>query len=288
MSSLVIMNLDNYNGTDNGLDTDTENDIHYLKKKHPHDRDKYIEFDEPSHTYTIKGNADYTSVTTLVHQNFEPLDADKIIENMIKGKNWKNSKYYGKTPMEIKMEWEHNRDRAAREGTQLHYLIECYYNDMSVGSDSDEFGYFMNFTRNFEHLDKQAYRTEWTIYDEELKLAGSIDMIFKNPDDNTYMIYDWKRCKSIDKTSSWNKWSNNDIISHIPDTNYWHYALQLNIYKALLEKNYGIQVSKLYLVCLHPENKRKNYELIKIPELNKEIKDLFDDRIKTIKKIKND
>ena len=76
MSSLVIMNLDNYN------DTDTENDIHYLKKKHPHDRDKYIEFDEPSHTYTIKGKSDYTSVTTWVHQHFEPFDADKIIENM--------------------------------------------------------------------------------------------------------------------------------------------------------------------------------------------------------------
>ena len=34
-----------------------------------------------------------------------------------------------------------------------------------------------NFTTN-SHL--KPYRTEWMIYDKELKLAGSIDMIFIN------------------------------------------------------------------------------------------------------------
>ena len=273
MTDFNKMNLEQ-----NNINIDNiEYNIDYLKNKNPHDRDKYIEFDEPSHTYTIKGDNDYASVTTWLHSHFGKFDADKVIQNMKKGKNWKNSKYYGRTDEDIKMEWNCNGNTAAAAGTKLHYFIECYYNNMDTGDESEEFGYFMNFSRDFPHFDNQAYRTEWTIYDEELKLAGSIDMIFKNPD-GTYMIYDWKRCKNIEKTNSWNKWANKECISHIPDTNYWHYALQLNIYKGLLEKNYGIKVTKLYLVCLHPENKRKNYELTKLPELKKEIHDLFEYR----------
>ena len=60
----------------------------YLKNINLHERDKYIEFDEPSHTYTIKGDSNYTSVTTWNHSHFEEFDADKIISNMMKSKKW--------------------------------------------------------------------------------------------------------------------------------------------------------------------------------------------------------
>jgi nucleoside-diphosphate-sugar epimerase len=39
---------------------------------------------------------------------------------------------------------------------------------------------------------------EWMIFDEDLKLAGSIDMVYENPD-GTLSIYDWKRSKDISK-----------------------------------------------------------------------------------------
>jgi len=31
----------------------------------------------------------------------------------------------------------------------------------------------------------------------------------------------------------------------------------------------------MYLLCLHPNNKNKNYKLIKVPDLTNEIKDLL-------------
>jgi CRISPR/Cas system-associated exonuclease Cas4 (RecB family) len=64
----------------------------------------------------------------------------------------------------------------------------------------------------------------------------------------------------------------------LPDTNYWHYSLQLNTYKAILEKKYGKKVTDLYLVRLHPDNPKKTYELIKCADLSKEIQDLFEER----------
>jgi ATP-dependent exoDNAse (exonuclease V) beta subunit len=113
------------------------------------------------------------------------------------------------------------------------------------------------------------------IYDEELKLAGSIDMVYENPD-GTLSIYDWKRAKEIKKTNSFNESATTECINHLPNTNYWHYSLQLNTYKAILEKQYNKKVIDLYLVRLHPNNTRRTYDLIKCADLSEEIKELFE------------
>lgn len=252
----------------------------YLKEKHPHPRDERILFDEPTHVYTIDGDSNYTSVTTFNHKLFEKFDADKIISNMRKSKNWQNSKYFGQTDNEIKAGWETNRDSAAQAGTLMHYDIECYYNNCPKKNDSIEYKYFMSFVEAFPNL--KPYRTEWTVYHEELKLAGSIDMVFEN-ENGELLIYDWKRSKEIVKTSNWNKFSNCETISHIPDTNYWHYCLQLNTYKAILEAKYDKKVVGLYLICLHPDNKNKNFQRIKVVNLQEEVADLFNSRLNTIK-----
>jgi ATP-dependent exoDNAse (exonuclease V) beta subunit len=253
----------------------------FLKEKNPHPRDDRILFDEPSHTYTIDGDSNYTSVTTFNHKLFEVFDADKIISNMRKSRNWVNSKYFGQSDSEIKAQWEENRDNAAQAGTKMHYDIECYYNECPNVNESIEYKYFLNFKDQFPEL--KAYRTEWTVFHEELKLAGSIDMVFEN-ENGDLLIYDWKRSKEIVKTSSWNKFSNNDVISHVPDTNYWHYCLQLNTYKAILEAKYNRKVVGLYLVCLHPDNKNNDFQRIKVVDLQEEVKNLFEYRLKTINK----
>ena len=119
------------------------------------------------------------------------------------------------------------------------------------------------------------------IYDEELKLAGSIDMVYENPD-GTLMIYDWKRSKEISKTNGWNKSAITECIEHLPDTNFWHYSLQLNTYKTILERKYGKIVTNLYLVRLHPNNPKKTFELLKVPILQNEMNDLIEHRLKLI------
>ena len=253
----------------------------YLQEKNPHPRDNRILFDEPTHVYTIDGDSNYTSVTTFNHGLFEHFDADRIIVNMRKSKNWCNSKYYGMSDEEIKQIWETNRDNAAKAGTKMHYDIECYYNECPNENDSIEYEYFLNFVKRFPEL--KAYRTEWTVFHEELRLAGSIDMVFEN-EKGELLIYDWKRSKEIVKTNGWNKCSNISVIDHIPDTNYWHYCLQLNTYKAILESKYDRKVVGLYLVCLHPDNKNKNFQRIKVIDLQSEIKDLFDYRMEQLNK----
>ena len=257
--------------------------LDFLATCNKHERDSNIDFQDDGHIYTIRhpgcpeGERGFTSVTTFVHKFIEPFDADKIITGMMKSKKWPESKYYGKTKEEIKQGWKANGNAAAAAGTKLHYDIECCYNGMKVENSSVEYFHFLDFLRVYEEL--VPYRTEWLVYHEGLRLAGSIDMIFKN-EDGSVDIYDWKRVKDITKSSKFNKWMKGDIVGHLPDTNYWHYALQLNIYKAILMANYNIKVRNLYLVSLHPEN--QSYNRILVSDLYNEVQELFNERYKII------
>lgn len=246
-----------------------------LALENPHPRDAFIEFDEGPHIYTVHGEGGYTSVTTLIHSYFSEFDADVVLENMFKGKKMNDPtyKYYGMTKEEIKASWEKNRIQSSGSGTKLHNDIECYFNGLTVDNDSVEYQYFLKFVEDYPEL--KPYRTEWMVYYEELKLSGSIDMIFENPD-GTLQIYDWKRCKEIKYDPEFGKMAKIDCLKHLPDTNYWHYCLQLNTYKKILEEKYEKKITDLYLICIHPDNPYKTYDRIKVPVLQKEMDDLFE------------
>ena len=50
----------------------------------------------------------------------------------------------------------------------------------------------------------------------------------------------------------------------------------------ILEHKYGKKVTDLYLICIHPENIYKNYQRIKVPLLENEMKDLIKLRLEQV------
>ena len=268
-----------------------------LANKFPHARDQNIQFFEMGHRYVLTTDPErrYTSVTTWVHTHFPKFNADKIIDGMMKKPDWKpGHKYWGLTKSEIKHKWSANGEAVSSAGTRLHLAIEMFMNVANTHTHLDildrlaqglelledvsatvEWEYFTSFARDYPM--KVPYRTEWLIYDEDLKIAGSIDMVYSN-DDGTVSIYDWKRCKSITKVNMYNKFATTVCISHLHDTNFWHYTLQLNIYKYILERKYGKIVSSMYLVQLHPENEETSYMLHEVPTIY-EMDELMQDRM---------
>ena len=256
-----------------------------------------------------------TSVTTWVHTHFGHFDAKKVIAAMMRNqKKWNdpvaNAKYYGKTPEEIEQMWADNAKDASTKGTNMHYKIECFYNTPPAAppaapapATTTEFKYFLEFNDKYVVNGNTAtddnktrrlepYRTEWMVFHEEAQLAGSIDMVYENipptpesptPESPTYSIYDWKRCKEIVKTNRGGEYAKHPVIEHFPDTNYWHYTLQLNIYKYILQEKYGKTITDLYLVVLHPDAPNKSYQRIKLPDIQSEVSELFKDRIAKLK-----
>ena len=239
-----------------------------LKKKNSHPRDSFIEFEEDNHLYS-NGKNPFTSVTTLISKYYPEFDADKVIAKMMNSPYWPQNKYHGKTSEEIKLEWDKKRDHSSKLGTLLHKNIEDYYNGEKVANFSPEWFYFLEWDKANVHL--TPFRSEWVIYDEELMVAGTIDMIFKHGDD--YIMVDWKRSAKINKQDRYNFF--NHPLAHLPGNNYFKYALQQNFYKFILEKYYGIKIKAMFLLQLHP--KVGKYELISCEDLQEEVKIIVED-----------
>jgi hypothetical protein len=288
------------------------NFIDFLKQRHEHPRDKYLLFEEKWHKYTIINDpaSRYTSVTKVVHAQFPKFDPDLVIKKMMAGKNWnEDNKYWGMTPTQIKTLWNNNGKSVSGAGTNLHYNIEQFMNQWLVDEDdklmdcdhelllenynedkeegdcvinntSDEWSYFLNFVR--DHMDLKPYRTEWMIYDEKIKLAGSVDMVYQNPD-GTIDIYDWKRAKEISAVNNFREKGISPALSHVTHSNFWHYSLQLNVYKTIIERNYGLKVRNIFLVQLHPDSGVNNYKLYPCADLSKEVDDMFEFITKNVK-----
>ena len=241
----------------------------------PHERDANIEFNEPLHQYTIVDDAaNYTSVTTVIKKLFEEFDADSVISKMMNSRNWERNKYFGMSPEEIKQQWSDAGTMAAAEGTKMHADIEKYYKGEPYENESVEFQQFLDFATT---LQLRPYRSEWRVYNEDVQIVGTIDMVFEHPD-GTISIYDWKRAKKLDKFESWGKRAKHEALGHILDTNFWHYALQLNLYQYILESKYDKRVVSRVLVCCHPE--RTTYETAEVPDLQDEIRKLIGEKIK--------
>lgn len=227
-----------------------------LIERNRHPRDELIVFDEPTHVYTVRGsNKGYISVTKFLHCFFPQFDADKTIEKMMASPKWPESKYFGRTAAAIKAEWNESGRVASSAGTKLHSAIEDFFNGSveRIGEDvraTTEWSHFQRFWARMGD-DLEPYRLEWQVYAEELKMAGSIDGVFRRKSDGAFFIYDWKRSKEIKTENPFG--SGFAPVDHLPDSNYWHYSLQLNTYRYILENYYGIHIEGMYLVFLHPD-----------------------------------
>jgi ATP-dependent exoDNAse (exonuclease V) beta subunit len=247
-----------------------------LSQKNKHERDDRISFEEKTHTYYVDGSSDgIISTTTLIHRHFPKFDADRILKLM---KN-KNEKYPNMSDEEIKLSWQKNGKNASENGTRIHKMIENYYNGITNEEylkDTKEFEYFLRFNETIK--DKfEPYRTEWSVFDGNIDLAGQIDMLYKKKD-GTYALYDWKRVKEIKKENIYEKGLGS--LKDLDHCNYIHYSIQLNIYKRILETRYNMKVSDMALVIIHPDN--DNYILENVKDISKYIDIIFNERLKEL------
>ena len=137
-----------------------------------------------------------------------------------------------------------------------------------------EFNYFLRFYFDHKHL--TPYRTEWEVFDPELRIAGSIDMVFRR-DDGQLELGDWKRTKEITKVNDYPEDSRGYYtLEHLPASNFWQYSLQLNIYRTILEKYYGQRIAQMYLIWLNKIN--NSYVKFIIPRLDYEVQGIMNDR----------
>ena len=118
------------------------------------------------------------------------------------------------------------------------------------------------------------FETEKLVFSPALKIAGSIDL-FVTCKDGSYIIYDWKiLSKGLSQYGFNNKCGILECTKHIQDSNYWHYALQLQIYEIILKAEGYIPLNAdvKRILNVFTDNKFSQHEM---PDLKNEAKSLI-------------
>lgn len=239
-------------------------------------QDQLLGFEEESHTYTVKDVGVMTPVSAVIKKFFREFDAMRISLRKCSGNMLEAER--------LRDQWDAKGFEASLAGTHLHKQIEESINGkpspeltckveycgphISLNKEisiAKEWCYYLRFR---EQTRLNPFRTEWAIYDVDARMAGTIDLLSAAPD-GTYEIFDWKRSNKIE-TGTAKVWSYGiNGLEHLPDTTYYHYCLQQNLYRYMLEKNYGLRVSKMSLVVLHPDYTHPR--IVPVPVMEKEV-----------------
>lgn len=223
------------------------------------DKSKLISLDEESHTYTLLNSTiEFKSVTEFIHTFFKPFDEKKIAKKLTQT----NLKYKGMSVEELIGSWNKRRDR----GTIVHKQIEDYINSNFIISELEFNNLDPKTQQGINFIKKKCLKktnklfSEVMIYSEELKLAGTIDLIVYNEEKNHISLIDWKTNKRINKSSFNNQKGTKFPLNNMDDCNFTHYNLQLSMYQYILEKYYNVNVNGLFLVHLNEQDYNyKNY-----------------------------
>lgn len=214
----------------------------------------------------------YISVTTLIERYGQPFlekfwskykALQKIAPNafqtekksLLLTKKWNNKildvygiseKEFKKTTEDILNEWKKNNEEACKRGTKIHADIEnSFYKDPN-NSELRKFVKGGKFVckKDYTDLDLEyGVYPEYLIYRESddgiLLLAGQIDLIIKKG--NHITIVDHKSNGRIDTQGVYDPATKSVTkmkypLSKLPDTNFWHYTMQLSTYAWMLQK----------------------------------------------------
>mmetsp|Transcript_82764 Transcript_82764/g.146151 ORF Transcript_82764/g.146151 Transcript_82764/m.146151 type:complete len:776 (-) Transcript_82764:38-2365(-) len=176
---------------------------------------------------------------------------------------------------EILKLWSSNGEEAANRGTEAHYQIELWLNCDMCRKEELEVEHALRFMgTTLADLGAKAYRTEWRIFGEAEDLAGSIDFAARLPG-GALMLIDWKRSDKLRKgTRGFCGDRMAAPLDHLQDCKCGVYALQLNLYRWLLEAYYGERIDLMMLVSVHPEAPF----ITAVPDLSLEVSYLIHER----------
>ena len=261
-----------------------------------HPRDARIRFEPEGHVYYVDGERVPISVTGLWGQYFPRFDAEATIDRCFDA--WKAqpySKYHlllryldlvegrdeAAQKAAVAAMWEAHGTKAASEGTRMHAQIEGVLNGKACEDASPEMAQFEAWRAEWAS-GLTVWRTEWAVFDEAAKVAGMIDSVWKD-EEGRLVIVDWKRCKpasgkrglsAADK--AYGGQTGFGPCADLPDTSFSHYCVQLNLYKRILERGYGVEVHAMHLAQFHPH--LKAYHCVEVPAMVEMVDEILSDR----------
>lgn len=212
-----------------------------------------IQFFEKEHKYlNVDTNEEYISCTTLLGLFKHKFDVDKMA-NLC-------AKKYGKTPDQIKQEWEINTKKSTDYGTLIHSCIEGYIkNDKTLIENNPYKDCCYNGYKTVTNLiGNIGLKSEVLLYNDTYKIAGQSDIVqitngfkkkrYDNTVTPTINILDIKTNKKIEFFSEYDEYLKYPL-EHLHNCNYNIYSLQLSLYAYILSTmNPDMKIGLLSLI----------------------------------------
>lgn len=209
--------------------------------------DGLVCFDELSHTY-FKGDKQLLSVTSFINRYKNKFDSDYHSKRIALKR--------GISQEEVLKEWKYKADLSTTMGTFIHKIFENYALELPYSNS----GTYAKEAIAIKFID-EVFKTERLtpigseiiVYNDYL--AGQIDNLSKDKNGNIYIL-DYKTNSEIGKNNYGKQMLNE--LSIVPDCAFYHYCLQLGIYKRL----HGL-VKDCYIIHID----EKDYKIMQIIDI---------------------
>lgn len=244
-----------------------------------------INFDEDLHRYIDDTGKIYYSVTKVIHSLFQKFDAEKIAGFVARKRKCSRQ--------EVLDEWELKRNTSATFGTRIHEYADSVLLYKTQRLDVIEppllISGLSHDKTNELYKKESLYRdqlnklipkllncydlvgSEMILFSPEYSLSGTLDLLMRNKRTGVLAIFDWKTNEEIRNVNK-HKPSQTGLysLSHIPDCNFYYYALQLSTYKQMLINDGYYKDTDYELAIFHI----RDSEVIpyKLPTLDNEAK----------------
>lgn len=242
--------------------------------------------DEHKYTYLEDDGSESEigiSVTSLIDKYTNYFDEEKVAGL----KSLKD----GISKDEILARWHYDRDFSCLKGTFTHAYNEYLWKGKSYEYDKNlviemfDGDVIEPIWDKLKTISESFYEKfkdnlvpvglEQVIGSKDYNIAGTIDFLAYSKKLDAIIIIDYKTNKEI-KDKAFNNQRMLPPLNNIIDCNYYHYSLQLAIYKYILEQETNLKIySKKWLVWINENNKKfKLYECADLDEKAKEILEL--------------
>ena len=227
-----------------------------------------VTLEPKSHRYFHKNGSEYESLSRVRGCIKEVFQSD-MLSSII-------AKRDGRSKESVLAEWKGKGTDAANHGTRIHEALERYEKSAIILPE-DEFFRPMILALTSEYNDYYQVHQEVCLYDEEFEIAGTADHIIETTKHKSSILniddYKTNISKGIYFENKYKKYLLGPF-SHVQDTNYYDYSLQLSCYAYMAEKLTGRKIGTLSIVFIPPNNPLA-YKRIPVNYMKMEVVALF-------------
>jgi hypothetical protein len=201
---------------------------------------------------SLKGTFLHKKVELFINAMAKPMERNGVLHMSVAdllGEPPSPHEYRGEAVME-QIAWAHEQE------LWDHPIAQNFFHE-ELKAESVEFCKFRSWLSTKPRW--SPFRIEWSLFNEDLKVAGQLDSLWVDLDSGEFVMADWKRARGFltDDLVTLERQAfqkmGTSCCSHLYDTAWSHYFVQQTLYAYMLASKYGLSVSKMMLVQCHPD-----------------------------------